>query len=277
MDSLTDAEVKEVGLGVLAELDRVCREHGLTYFLAYGTLIGALRHEGFIPWDDDVDVLMPRADYEALYRLGREGALGERFALASYRDRTSIYPFFKMIDTRTHAEESFIHEKHRLGVWVDIFPLERVSMSDPRLKRAKRRAAHQLRLRGLAACDPRFATSSRARIVKRVIHPVTRRLDPYAIARRADENARAVCLPDSAPDTADTRYALLVDDSMERNTFTPDVLFPASRAAFEGRQFAVPARAAEVLADYYGDWRRIPPPEERPPAHLRSVTWVGRA
>ena len=54
---------------VLCELDRVCKAHGLSYFLAYGTLLGALRHQGFIPWDDDVDVHMPREDYERFYGL----------------------------------------------------------------------------------------------------------------------------------------------------------------------------------------------------------------
>ena len=66
MRRLSPDEIKQIELNVLVELDRVCREQGLRYYLAFGTLLGALRHGGFIPWDDDIDVYMPRRDYEKL-------------------------------------------------------------------------------------------------------------------------------------------------------------------------------------------------------------------
>ncbi|BDA63674.1 LicD family protein [Actinomyces capricornis] len=273
MGSLSLEEIKKVELDCLRELDRLCAEHGLTYVLAYGTLIGALRHEGFIPWDDDIDVHMPRADYERLYRLYQDGALDPRFTIASYRDRSSIYPFFKLVDTRTRAEETFIDERNALGLWVDIFPLERVDLTDPRLQRIKKRASRLVWWRHLAATDPRYATSTAARLVKRLIHPFTRRIDPYDVARKADALARSAGAGAGARQE-DLRYVLLTDDSMDRNILAPDDLLPARRATFEGQSFAVPARAEEVLTSYYGDWRRVPPPEERPPSHLRSVTWV---
>ena len=274
MESLSQEEIKKIELDVLRELDRVCAEHGLTYFLAYGTLIGALRHEGFIPWDDDIDVVMPRDDYEALFRLCRAGALADRYKLVSYRDRTSIYPFFKLVDTRTRAEETFIDEERALGLWVDIFPLERVRLSDPRMRRVRAKAARLVRWRSLAATDPRYATSGAAKLVKRVIHPATRRLDPYRIAAKADALARGANLKDASAQDDDIRYVLLVDDHMDRNTLEPRSLFPAARAVFEVETYPVPAEAAQVLTDYYGDWERIPPAEERPPAHLRAVTWA---
>lgn len=274
MEALSEEEIKKVELDALRELDRVCAEHGLTYFLAYGTLIGALRHEGFIPWDDDLDVVMPRDDYEALFRLCRTGALADHYRLVSYRDRTSIYPFFKLVDTRTRAEETFIDEERALGLWVDIFPLERVRLSDPRMRRVRSKAARLVWWRSLAATDPRYATSGAAKLVKRVIHPVTRRLDPYQIAAKADALARGANIKDGSSQGDDIRYVLLVDDHMDRNTLEPQALFPATRAVFEGEMFPVPAKAGDVLTDYYGDWQRIQPAEERPPAHLRAVTWV---
>ena len=66
MERLTIDDMKEIQLELMDELDRVCREQGITYFLAYGSLLGAVRHGGFIPWDDDMDVVMLRADYERL-------------------------------------------------------------------------------------------------------------------------------------------------------------------------------------------------------------------
>lgn len=272
---LSEAEIKRVELDALSELDRVARTHGLRYFLAYGTLIGALRHSGFIPWDDDIDVLMPREDYERLYDLARQGALRPHYSIASYRDESSIYSYFKLIDTRTRACESFIDERHALGLWVDIFPIERVDIDSPRLRAIKRRAYRLVNLRAFAASDPRYATSALARAVKTLIHPFTKRLDSYAIARSSDELAESANLPKTRADDENTRYVLLVDDRMDRHVFAPEQLFPSRTASFEGRSFPIPARSEELLESYYGDWRTIPAEKDRPPQHLRNVTWLG--
>ena len=274
MAALTMEEIREVELGCLRELDRVCRAHGLRYALAYGTLIGAMRHKGFIPWDDDIDVYMPRSDYEELYRLFRVGELGSRYTLTSYRDHSSIYPFFKLVDTRTRAEESFLNERHASGLWVDIFPLDYVDIESPRLKRVAAQAYRLVYWRHVAATDPRFATSARARALKYAIYPLTRRIDQYRLARRADELARSVNL-DPAARSPRARYVLLVDDRMERNILAPSDLFPVGEAFFEGERFPVPAKAADVLTAYYGTWEQIPPPDQLPPAHLRRGVWVG--
>lgn len=273
LERLSLEQIKEVELGILRELDRVCKREGLTYFLAYGTLIGALRHKGFIPWDDDVDVYMPRQDYERLYELAQESALGPEFRLVSYRDRSSIYSFFKLVDTRTRAEESFITEKNPLGLWVDIFPLERVDISSPRITNVKQRASRLVWWRFLAATDPRYATSLATQAVKWVIYPLTRLIDPYRVARKTDELARSANLADGvAPEN--TRYVLLVDDHMDKNIIHPDQLMPARQESFEGYSFDVPAKAESILTDYYGDWQQIPAENNRPPSHLRSVTWT---
>lgn len=167
MTQLEARQVKAVELDILTELDRVCREHQLSYALAYGTLIGAMRHSGFIPWDDDIDVYMPRDDYEKLYDLWQQGALGEHYSLVSYRDRTSINSYCKLVDTRTRAVESFLDESAgKLGLWVDIFPLERVDITDPAVHRAARRGHRLVWWKYIAASNPRYATSTARRIIK---------------------------------------------------------------------------------------------------------------
>ena len=72
MERLTIDDMKEIQLELMDELDRVCREQGITYFLAYGSLLGAVRHGGFIPWDDDIDVFMARPDFDRLIELALE-------------------------------------------------------------------------------------------------------------------------------------------------------------------------------------------------------------
>ena len=132
MERLTIDDMKEIQLELMDELDRVCREQGITYFLAYGSLLGAVRHGGFIPWDDDMDVVMLRADYERLIAGFDEWKSSDRFSLAWYRDGKSIYSFVKLVDTTTRVLENFVDKKTSTGVWVDIFPLEDLKPGDRR-------------------------------------------------------------------------------------------------------------------------------------------------
>ncbi|MBD5637020.1 MAG: LicD family protein [Clostridia bacterium] len=125
MKRLTLRETQEALLGLLTEFDRVCREHGLKYSLAAGTLLGAVRHKGFIPWDDDVDVYMPRPEYEKFIKIVSEGnVLGENFSITKDRGKGTYYPFVKLLDHRyplkspNHIEVPYLY--------LDIFPVDGV-------------------------------------------------------------------------------------------------------------------------------------------------------
>lgn len=124
----------------------ICEEHNLQYFCHGGTAIGVVRHQGFIPWDDDIDVLMPRPDYERFLALFP--TLNQNRYELAVPDKDSAYylPFAKMCDARTTLLE-FAHIPYTLGAFIDIFPLDGAS-SDPE-ERAKdwldfRRTANKL-------------------------------------------------------------------------------------------------------------------------------------
>ena len=115
-----------VELKLLDYFDQLCREHNLRYYIAYGTLLGAVRHQGFIPWDDDIDVVMFRDDYEKLKVIAGEVVEYPYFFQNSYTD-TMIWAFAKLRDSRTTAIEfpDFPSEFHQ-GIFIDIFPLDDV-------------------------------------------------------------------------------------------------------------------------------------------------------
>lgn len=118
MEPLTVDDVKLIELEIMDEIDRVCNEHGVQYFLGYGTLLGAVRHGGFIPWDDDMDIVMMRDQYELLMSHFNEWRTTDRFKLVSYRDGSSIYQFAKIVDTTTVFYEKFVGKDASYGVWV---------------------------------------------------------------------------------------------------------------------------------------------------------------
>lgn len=132
VEYLTMQEIKEAELRILRVFDSFCRENNLRYSLAAGTMLGAVRHKGFIPWDDDVDVVMPVEDYRVfLDRFPcRDGADGSTVGLASRLNLkgSAAIPFEKLVDTSIEVKSSFIADDIQEYVWIDIFPI--VSLSD---------------------------------------------------------------------------------------------------------------------------------------------------
>ena len=115
-------DTQNLMLPVLVFIDKICREHNLRYSLAYGTLIGAIRHKGFIPWDDDIDILMPRPDYEKLQNIIKN-MNSDEFGIMDSNDLDSFYVtrMAKIFNKKTYLKE-FPH-KYILeyGAFVDIF------------------------------------------------------------------------------------------------------------------------------------------------------------
>lgn len=117
-------KVWAVELELLQKFDEVCRKYNLTYYAYYGTLLGAVRHQGFIPWDDDIDVVMFREDYEKLQAVAPEEFREPYFFQNSYTDQM-LWFFSKLRDSRTTAIEFPARNLHQ-GIFIDIFPLDDV-------------------------------------------------------------------------------------------------------------------------------------------------------
>ena len=90
---LSITEIKNIELSILIEFDKYCLNNDLTYFLCGGTLLGCIRHKGFIPWDDDIDVFMPRSDYEKFYELTLNNPIKENLLTSTYRKCKNIIPY----------------------------------------------------------------------------------------------------------------------------------------------------------------------------------------
>ena len=124
-------KVWNVELNLVVEFDRICKKYGLTYFMNYGTLLGAVRHQGFIPWDDDIDLMMPRPDYDRL----KQVIVGELppyyFFQDLYTDKRFVLGMSKLRDSRTSAiqypEVKDIHQ----GIFIDIDALDAASDGSP--------------------------------------------------------------------------------------------------------------------------------------------------
>lgn len=254
MEPLTIDDMKAIQLEIMDELDRICHQQGIQYFIGYGSLLGAVRHGGFIPWDDDMDVVLMRSEYERLIE-GFDGwRASDRFALASYRDGKSIYPFVKMVDTTTRVLENFVDKGTATGVWVDLFPLDDVNPTD---LRPFRRNARLSLTRSFIVADASVGTNSLVKLAKRLVCPFAHRLDALEYARAIDENAKTAC-----PGGSD-RVADIIGEGKTSLIFPKSLFEDAVDMEFEDRTFPAPSGWEEFLRIQYGGWRTPPPEEDR--------------
>ena len=117
-------ELKKIELNILKYVHGICEKNGLKYSLAYGTMLGAVRHKGFIPWDDDIDIIMPRGSYVKLCEILKND---RRYKILTCENENYCYPWGKVVDTNTVLVEQFSMENIKdYGVYIDVFPMDRL-------------------------------------------------------------------------------------------------------------------------------------------------------
>ena len=127
-------KLHNVEVEILDEFNRICNKHNLQYFLSYGTLLGAVRHQGFIPWDDDLDVSMPREDYEKFIEIA-EDELNKEYYIDNKNTNDKYYlNFTKLRKKNTVFEQDFqVNYDGPKGIWVDIFPIDEIKKENSKL------------------------------------------------------------------------------------------------------------------------------------------------
>lgn len=254
---LSVSECQEVELGLMKSIHSYCQRHGLRYNLAFGTLLGAVRHHGFIPWDNDMDILMPRPDYERLISLAENKPIGEHAYLLHWSiDDRYHYSIVRICDDRTVVVPGYVREQpERMGVWVDIFPVDGV-WDRPWthvLSRVEMRV-----LKVLQRADNYSPASSTG--VKRILKAVLACLFPNkdnAFQKKIDEVAMrcpfgSTSFADTVTEYEKTYPRLTVD-----NFNNPIML------EFEDTEFCCPANWDEILTWTYGSYLQLPSEEDR--------------
>ena len=122
--------IQELELEILKEFDRICRENGLSYTVAGGTMIGAIRHKGFVPWDDDIDIGMSVRDYRKFCRIAPKQLSDKFFFQNSYTDMWDVSIAKIRLNGTTAIEEGSEKYDYHHGIWIDIFPMTGVKDSD---------------------------------------------------------------------------------------------------------------------------------------------------
>ncbi len=267
--NLTQKQIQSVCLDMLRLVDRICAEEDIPYFLSGGTLLGAVRHQGFIPWDDDIDIMIPRPDFE-------------RFLAAAPKHLPSCYrfvhprltedcavPWVRMTDLNTVLRPSAVQKTSVGRLFLDVFPIDVLPNNE------KLSNLHFRIIRGrdiLLKCARRSGLwpDERLQWLKRILMKLTafrspRRwaiaLDKAAAGRRSFEKAKYAGV------VTVTHYG-------RRERMPIEVFRGSVPVTFEGYQFPAPIGWRTYLTNLYGDYMQLPPVEKRVSLHNMVAQFV---
>lgn len=249
---LSEEEIKEVELGVMDYIHKLCQKENINYSLAYGTLLGAVRHKGYIPWDDDVDISLKRDEYDKLY----QAVLRDNdpiYKVASWEnDARYPYPFYRVYDARTVYENNYIENDIDLGICVDVFPFDYyadVNKEMVKLDTYRRLSVYTL-----------YGIHSKNAGLKNIIRYLL--VLVFRLTRVKTWNKKMNLLSMQANDNDSIDY--LMENKRTSTKFEKTLLDKVMDSPFEDRTYKIPEASHQILSAIYGDdFMEIPPVEKR--------------
>jgi lipopolysaccharide cholinephosphotransferase len=240
-------------LDLLIKFDEVCRMHSLRYFLAFGSLLGAVRHNGFIPWDDDIDVCMLRSDYDKLCEL-RDEFVNPYFLQLPGKDNDYWFTFAKLRNSNTSAvSRTFRYSKFNQGIALDIFPLDNCKGDELETYFL---AIRELILENSANMRRKNPNPSKSDIERCSCYPVS---NPQDVNDRIESIARKY-------QNEETKYvtcATMTIYQPRKVTFRRQDVTEIIDADFYGYKISIPRNFRRILETTYGDYMQFPPIEKR--------------
>lgn len=262
-------EMQQIELNLLLELDRVCKAHSLRYYLDGGTLLGAVCYDGFIPWDDDIDLKMPRPDYEKLLTL--QSSFPAHILLDAPRAQHCEFTFLKLIDSRTILEEPQEHGVKITGVYIDILPMDGYP-KDPEECKKHLHELSRLNTRFHGSLTGFSSLKKSSSVVSRAKGKVYSHLySPWKVFQELTALAKKY------PYDSASQVGLLVEGDPIRERFEKHWLEPHVMMEFEGYLFPTTNKAEKHLSIFYNKpisrelyYQNLP---YIPPSHTHRVYW----
>lgn len=262
MREISAQELKTVAADILFDLDNVCQQLGLRYSIGFGTMIGAVRHQGFIPWDDDIDVIMPREDYNVLISEGHRFFKPNHVVLSINEDKRFGAPLPKIIDTNTVLKQKgHVSEKIEIGIYIDIFILDKIPTDSNLQKKLFKKCMFWQNAWRFSGNAPTINNNVFVKIVRKMLNRTN--LSTYY--------ARKLMNVDEITRKYNTElYSILIFKaySYEKNIQKLDEFENCIEVDFEGGKVKMLGRYDEYLTSIYGDYMVLPPEEKRVTHHV---------
>lgn len=261
---MTKEELREYQLSQLELLeitDRICKELDITYYLIGGTLLGAVRHKGFIPWDADIDIAMPRADYE-VYRRYWEEHKNDRYFYQHYtteKNHLQPHAVLKIKNTKVILNDRVSNYLPQCeGIYMDIFPLDNPPESPKQQKKQAKKIKRINRIIELKAGYRYGVTSVYKMILKKMLQFALSPVSFTQLNKELDTCMKKYSTPNG-------RYLVSMAShySYWKQLMPADIYGTPARILFENEYFNAPAKTDEYLTRIYKNYMEIPPDADR--------------
>lgn len=266
MDKITLRKVQLVQLEIAKEIDRVCSENDIKYFLIGGSLLGAVRHKGFIPWDDDLDIGMLREDYDKFIQVASKSMINKYELVDWISDDNYPHPMGKVIKKGTIYKENKRKDVGNQGIWVDIFPYDNVEED---LKSFKRRTFKLKILRSLirAKCNYQTWHNEKGIIWSKFIKNL-----PFRALSIFFSKTNLVKRYEKISTIENNKQCKKAFENGTENyqdwCFDKVFFTNLRKIDFENYSFCGPEQYDKYLTIAYGDYMKLPPENERENRHL---------
>lgn len=256
------ADLQDKMLDILKYFIKICDENGLRYWAGGGTCLGALRHGGFIPWDDDLDIFMPRPDYERLYKIWRNVSTNKQYKLCrTTRKKNYHHRVMQIVDLNTtFINKRSVNEDIEHGVYIDIIPMDASSSS----KIGQYRQALDSIIFSVYNIQtlPEFQGGKLMRTGTQTLLNLVKNNDRRYRIWKAAEKRMTRCNWETA------EYAVELTTSFSSILrFWPRRWFGYRKEKFEDIEICVPSGAEEYMTAVYGDFMKMPPIEDQTVKH----------
>lgn len=249
-------DIQNVIFDLFLEFKSICDKLGLKWYLINGSALGAVRHNGFIPWDDDMDIGMPRKDYEIFIDKAQD-MLSEHIFVQNYRtDKNFPLVYTKLRNSNTaFIEIGLKHLDMNHGIYLDIFPMDYYPENSDEQKKLKRKEK-LLYWKILCAID------DKSKLKIRIRNTFFRILGFNKCTAKTIEKIEKLNMPFGESN--------LIRTSMKR-IIKKEIYGDGKKAVFEGIEVNIPEKIDEYLKIKYGDWRKEPPKEKQKSHHLSVI------
>ncbi len=263
-------KVQALELEIAKDVKRVCEENGINYFLYRGTFLGAVRHKGVIPWDDDMDFGMLREDYEKFRRIAPE-KLGKDYCFQDWHtDENYALPFGKVRKRGTLFVEAKSSRLRENGVYVDIYPLDFAPAGERERKKLALRLLHLFRVKLMKSRYTPWMEEDRIRWKKRIGYLAYQALALFTTNRALIRRYEALVSSVQPGDTLYEQSALPIAYYYDRTWFRELVRYP-----YEDTTFLGPKNYDACLSCLYGDYMELPPAGKRENRHQIQLLDLG--
>lgn len=259
---LSMKEMQHVYIELLAEFDQICKDNQLRYDLCGGTMLGAVRHQGFIPWDNDIDVSMPRPDYDRLIQLQLNGQLEfpAHRDVIMYQNHTFARHYARYIRYDVHRYSKFMEDDDCPYIGIDIFTVDGMPSDDAECRKQMKKIEKWRRYLLVALSDPAHGKRKGVqKVAKYAARLMFRTYGVWNICKKLDKMCRSV-------DYKTAEYVGICNGMYgTKERWLKKDMLPQKLWKFENGEYPGYVNADIYLSDLYGDYMKLPPVEQQVP------------